>query len=339
MILLKDELWFESHQALLLRIVNTGHGRDLLCIDKDFPIIRHIGKNFITGISKIEDGRIFYKTEFRVGAKYGNVVRSRWSAFQQYAKKFYDNGDRTNIWLDNKWRLASTTSTFYPDPHPETTSVDGRVAHNQAEQDWSVIRDGAGTAFNDNAVSLATIQIASDGGTDKFLQMIRGIFLFDTSSIGADSVSSATFSFYGSNKADGLSATPDINVYSSNPASNTGLVAGDYDSLGTTDFATAITYASFTTAGYNDFILNASGISAIDTGGVTKLGLRNSNYDVADVAPTWSADGNSFMTGIYAETAGTTQDPKLVVEHSTGGVGSLVNGGLINNGLTGGRLT
>jgi len=66
----------------------------------------------------------------------------------------------------------------------------------------------------------------------------------------------------------------------------------------------------------NDFVLNASGKSNIDTGGISKFSARNANYDVADVAPTWSASGDSYLYAKSADTAGTSEDPKLVVNHS-----------------------
>src|SRR3990167_630473 len=35
---------------------------------------------------------------------------------------------------------------FYPDPNPETTSVDGQVRYSTSATSWSAIRDGAGSA-------------------------------------------------------------------------------------------------------------------------------------------------------------------------------------------------
>jgi hypothetical protein len=124
---------------------------------------------------------------------------------------------------------------------------------------------------------------------------------------------------------DSLGIAPDLNIYSSNPASNTALVAGDFDSLGTTAFCdTPILFTNWGT-GYNDFALNASGLAAISKTGVSKFGLRNANYDVADELdpnnhdPSWSSDTTSAVSPWYSE-KGEGYQPKLVVTYTTSGV-------------------
>jgi hypothetical protein len=148
--------------------------------------------------------------------------------------------------------------------------------------------------------------------------LTRSIFLFDTSSIpDSNSIDDATLSIYGYDKTNSFSGDePNINIYSSNPASNTALEAGDFDSLGETAFSTAITYTSFSTAGYNNFTLNASGIAAVSKTSVTKLGGRNANYDVANTSPIWASGADMNILVYFAEQTGTSQDPKLTVTHS-----------------------
>ena len=150
---------------------------------------------------------------------------------------------------------------FYPDPNPETTSVDGQVRYSTSATSWSAIRDGAGSAALPSAASGAFIDIyASSVEASPWVRIDRSIYLFDTSSIpDTDVVSVATLSLFGLDKFDGLSVTPNINIYASTPASNTDLVAGDYTQTGTTAFSTAISYASYSTTGYNAFALNKTG--------------------------------------------------------------------------------
>ena len=106
-------------------------------------------------------------------------------------------------------------------------------------------------------------------------------------------------------------------MYSSAPATDTAIVTGDYSTLGSTAFSTAITYAGFSTTGYNDFALNNDGIANISKTGISKFGARNANYDVANVDPaTGSASLTSGMDTFAVEAAGTTTDPKLVVTYS-----------------------
>ncbi len=98
--------------------------------------------------------------------------------------------------------------------------------------------------------------------------------------------------------------------------SNNALVVGDYGNTGSTEFSTAITYTNWSTTGYNDFALNASGLAAISKTGVSKFSTRNANYDVANVAPPWRVDAGTHIIAYAADQAGTANDPKLVVVHS-----------------------
>lgn len=212
---------------------------------------------------------------------------------------------------------VGASATYYPDADEESTSVDGGVKHvDDAGLTWAAIRGAAGTAASDSTVE-TNVRIYSDELTDKWRNLMRTIFLFDTSALPDGAViSAATLSLFGVTGWDNLSITPDINIYSSNPASNIALEAGDFDSLGDTEFATAITYAGWSTTGYNDFTLNASGRAAISKSGVSKFGSRNANYDAANSAPNWSNYTDSLIRHYCAE-LGSGYKPKLVVTYST----------------------
>ncbi|OGO14671.1 MAG: hypothetical protein A2Z02_02925 [Chloroflexi bacterium RBG_16_48_7] len=217
-----------------------------------------------------------------------------------------------------EYYLISDSATFYPDANPETTSVDGRATQYNASGDtWANIRGGAGNYASDSEAYTEVVIIESHSSTDKWLGIRRGILLFDTSSLpDACVISAADLSVYGKTKLDQNSWNPDLNVYSSAPASNTSVAAGDFDSLGTTAFCdTAKSYAGFSTSGYNDFSLNASGLAAIDKAGVSKFGFRNANYDVANSAPSWAGSKTSYFTIYFAE-QGTGYKPKLVVTYT-----------------------
>ena len=135
---------------------------------------------------------------------------------------------------------------------------------------------------------------------------------------GLNVLDSAIFSIRGTAKADNLPATPNINVYSFAPANSNAVVAGDFDSLGSTALSTAITFAGYSTTGYNDFTLNADGRAQIAVAGITRLGIRNANYDVANVVPAWSSGSQSDFSMNMADAAGTSTDPKLVVTYTPG---------------------
>src|SRR5207249_11810531 len=83
-------------------------------------------------------------------------------------------------------------------------------------------------------------------------------------------------------------------------------------------FSTAITYAGWSTSGYNNFQLNAGGLAAISTTSIAKFGTRDALYDVANSAPPWTPGQASYSVAYYADQAGTSQDPKLTVITNTG---------------------
>jgi hypothetical protein len=68
-----------------------------------------------------------------------------------------------------------------------------------------------------------------------------------------------------------------------------------------------------TTSQYNDFPLNASGLTNITFTGVSKFGLRELTYDIGDVEPT---NVIHSVKANFADVTGTATDPKLVVEHA-----------------------
>jgi hypothetical protein len=116
-------------------------------------------------------------------------------------------------------------------------------------------------------------------------------------------------------------ASPTFNIYSSNPASNTALANSDYENVGSTAFATAISYASWNESGggtYNDFTFNANGVAAI-VDGICKFSIREAAYDGTGSNPNayWVSNGSMFVIGLYANETGTTVDPKLVITYTT----------------------
>lgn len=219
-------------------------------------------------------------------------------------------------------KVGNTTSTFYPDPNVESTSVDGYVTRlvQPTGESIATIVGGAGTAADDSS-SEVFIQIQTDAGavSPNVNNITRGIFLFDTSALpDGDAISSATLSLYGTTPQGPASGDTtqgsSVCIVASTPASNTALVAADYSQVGTTDLATRIGFSSWNSAGYNDFALNSSGIANISKTGVSKFAGRV-NHDLDSSFTPWAAQ-NSYRRVISADTVGTTQDPKLVVEHA-----------------------
>ncbi len=216
-----------------------------------------------------------------------------------------------------KGKVGQTTSTFYPSAGA-ASPVDGRVARDGA-QSWATLRDTADGQFSTSTEASGPIIFLQDR-TDNvnWNHLSRTIFLFDTSAIAdTDVISSATFNFYATAKTDGFSIAPDIDIVSSAPASDSAIANGDYDSLGATVFG-SIGYASVTTSAYNAVTLDTNGIANISKTGISKFGGRLSN-DTDDNEPSIVADSaetNTSVTIYYADQAGTSNDPSLIVEHA-----------------------
>lgn len=210
---------------------------------------------------------------------------------------------------------------FHPDKHPEVSSVDGRASHDAGlvGDTWANLRVAAGTEASDIGADLAVVYMSCGSAANSYSVIVRGLFLFDTSRIpDIAEILAATFSLRGTGKVDTNGWLPDINVYSSNPASDTALIPGDYATLGVIAFCdNAIRYNSWSITGYNNFALNAAGIAAINKQGITKFGVKNSNYDAGNNLPAWVDTGglDAYQLTCYCSEQGAGYKPTLTVSY------------------------
>jgi len=220
---------------------------------------------------------------------------------------------------DERLLSAITIVTVYPD-------LDGSVGH-QETLSWADIVIAAGNQHNDTgALFIYLLEIYSATGSSWY-RLGRSILVFDVSALVGETITGATLTVYANIKTDGLGISPDINLYSSDPASNTELANGDFDSFGTDPYCdTPIAYADWGTLGVpRNFILNTAGLAAlqaaIDGDGFFKVGFRNANYDVAEEldpnnhAPAWSGDYKYSRLGCIPSEYGTSK-PQLAISYS-----------------------
>jgi hypothetical protein len=198
-------------------------------------------------------------------------------------------------------KVGNTTDTYYSiDTGDGYLQNDSVVSWNTA---WS---SGAATATG------TKLYIVSSklGGT---WRIMRSEIPFDTSALpDTDTITSAVLSLYqdGNQRFNVDVTTADI--VKTTQASTAEVGFEDYGYFGT-DVAAELALVSWATSTYNDFTLNATGIGWISKTGNTLLGVRNSR-DTDNSAPT----GNNNIVAYDASSVGTTQDPKLVIEHSAG---------------------
>lgn len=183
--------------------------------------------------------------------------------------------------------VGQTTAAFYPNAHPEVTSVDGYVARDVAEETWAALQGGAGVDSSDLNI-LHDIVITAGTTANRWTQIYRLIMLFDTTAIPSGAtIISARLRIFPTTIVQTLGGQS-IVIVASTPASNTALVNADFVQLGATALSAAITLASLTVSVYNNIALNAAGLAAITKAGITKLGLRI-EADRANAEPTWAS--------------------------------------------------
>lgn len=201
----------------------------------------------------------------------------------------------TNIVVGSR---GNTTSTFY------SGAGDGYVRNNNANfATCRAATSGTSATYTNVNDPVQTVLYAGTYYID------RGFVPIDTSALpDSDTISSATLDITPQSVV-GLGHS--LNVYGASQASDTTLAVGDFDEVGSTEFATNI---SVTTTAVKTFTLNASGIAAISMTGYTKFSLRDYVYDAGNTAP----PGNNGASYYFSEQTGTTSDPKLVVVHSAG---------------------
>ncbi len=236
-------------------------------------------------------------------------------------------------------KIGRTTSTFRSVAgavHP----VDGFVTSN-TNATWSTVRDAsAGVPTNNSDTQGSPYSRKTSGG---LFQIQRTFHVFDTSAIpDTDVISAATSSLYAEAKnVDDNDGNDYLNVYQATLATSSSITEFDYDRCGATAGASNIDISStITTSAFNDFPMNATGLSWVNSATNTELCFRE-GHDVANDPISANNQWNYVITSSADNGgAGTTQDPKLVVEHASAGGGSTdpqpTNGSVIIN--SGGRI-
>lgn len=306
--------WFKKHQKKLLFLLKFKLFRWVLRIDTKSEIVWILpNAYFIKGTKENE-----YVADFRTHDKYAKRLyysfKPLWHVIHFWDMEFANR-------VSKQLNFGFDTLTVYPSPG---VTVDGVIARDVASEDWATLHDSTGNTVDDTNTVSTVIRIKSDTTTDMWEIIYRAVFLFDTSALDdAANISATVLSLYGFGKTDGLSATPNIDIYTSTPASNTALANGDYLQVGTTSqTGSPITYASWSTSAYNAFTFNATGRGNVSLTGISKFGARNANYDVANTPPTWSSGATSHMQCYFSDEAGTSSDPKLVVTYTVASASS-----------------
>jgi|GEM_PF-6667512 len=306
---------FERYKPLILRFINTAGGRYLLGL-KNLPIYNitpnsvhqaldekntlssfwgcpNVAETFLPTIEKLRIYAEFKHTE----ANYESFLH-----FSGLDRKYYKYGD-----------ILLATSTF----NPSASFEDGRVFRTGNSETWNtmVTSNGQGAQQGSADPGGEFAQAVATATTDRWAEMIRGIFQFDTSSLpDIDVVSAADIQLYITGKVEGI-ASQSIGIVAATTSDPATLAISDYQGMGTVQLATALTIASISTGGFNTWTLNASGLANISKTGVSKFGTRLVS-DITNVSPTWVSGQLANASCRWHTTNGGSSKPVLTVTHA-----------------------
>lgn len=334
----KTRTLFNKYQKPLLKLANNSFGRKFLGIDKE---VKEKIVSLAPDSYTVKRGARSYESVFRCYPLFAKKLYYAIASvdiledLKSYAGLGQYKGLLNYCGLFEQPRLFPqiflASGTFYPD----ASNIDGVVYRTANDESWATIRAGAGVTATK---SPATSQIWTHQrgvATNHHNLNLRSIFLFGTGdTIPGARIDSGTLSLYGYQKVDdvSLAGAGDAKavLVSSSPASDNGLVAADYAIAGFGSTALSdnqITYNSWSTVGYNAFVLNSSGLDAVSTSGATKLGIL-SGFDFNNSFSVYGggSDNQSIRVDAYfSGETGTTKDPKLAVAWTVMGGSFLYN--------------
>lgn len=304
--------WFRDHQRGLLFLLNCW-----------------LTRRWFKWCMRIRSCDIGYDREileilphcYTVAGDVEGTLTTDFRTHPKYAKRLYF-AFRPLWWALHAWDWAVgerigalcfgfATLTVYPDPDPETSTVDGYVSQSGVAVTFSTIRNGVGSGANDSSAS-ALCRLEADTTSNTYAQLRREIIGFDTSIVGPSvSIKYASISIFVENTNTNLGDT-NIDLAGATPASNTSLASSDYTNVSRTIFCSSM-ISGLQASSYNTFPLNESGVENINSSGASFFSAQLS-WDVNDsFAGTWVSAAISGMQSSSADAAGTLQDPKLTI--------------------------
>ena len=209
-------------------------------------------------------------------------------------------------------RFVSASGTNSP--------VDGLVQRGDAtDKSWADVHDGVG-----NQGSAITTQhsvlVKSGNLPGAWWDLSKGIHVFDTSALPDASITlnHAALTCYAESKSNSLGTTAShsrIHVVTANPVSSGNINPGtDYQSLASASLGSR-EFADLAPLVFNSHEFSSTGLTAINTSGFTKLGLRL-GCDLLNEAPNWGGPG-LFLHYTYASTDSNVNRPFLLIEYTS----------------------
>lgn len=317
---LDENAWMRNYQALMLALANTSEGKDLLCIDDHHLPIIGMKRNVV-----LYGHGDRYMADFRIGAKWGNVVRYRWQEIRRALERVNE------LWLADRPQAlfrggrmlvpaGATTLTEYPDVSTGNTTCDRQVHRSDVKESFSTLRNGNGTGEASATGTNGYFQIQAHADDGDYTNITRCIYGFDTSSMGASTIDDATASFVGNEWLEGLGRSS-IALTGAAPSNDGNIVRGDFQTVSFTALATNLTpgtdWSDGSSSGaYSNFTLNSTGEAYIDTGGVTNFCVMLEWDRANSFGGSYSGGAYTHQGSLLADVTGTSTDPKFVVNYT-----------------------
>lgn len=322
---MKTRQLFARYQKTILAFANTSFGMDYLGVKyKDLPVVLVAPDGIHQKLDEQNNVAVFYSRspylkKLEMALRGIEIIEQNGYKVKSFFDKIeYIVPNYQGLIAPQKWlpSVVFLDKVYEPNPHPETTSVDGSVYIQEGSTNWATVRDAASgqsidsTTDDSSSRSHCMSNFNHSGGDPDRYSIGRGYFLFDTYTINPNyTISSVVFSVY--NNVTFEYSNPSYCVVTSAPASNTALVSADYskNNFGSSVLASV---AFSTLAGSGGSYRNHSlGAAAVVAGGVTKLGTRTT-HDINNSAP--PTRGNNMSFTYFAENG--ANEPYLTVTYT-----------------------
>lgn len=309
-----------KYAALVTEFVQHDIGRDYVGCPKDVSLL--LPNGYIQQDGKYARLTVYSRAinyrKFDLALQYIDLVQPYIKSFEEALHLLIYRLGLTYKKPELGDALYLLTSTTYPDAtDPGTTTSSGRMGRTGVNEAFSTLRNSAGN-FHDNVVGNSNVFMNASTTSSQYANNYRLASLFDASAIDdTATIDDGTVSLYGRTTARTDFGAVNIEIVVCAPASNVTFANSDYNIANwtMTKQATGIATGSWNGAGYNNFTLNSTGKGNVSKTGITKFGFVNT-FDCDNTSPSWYSSGNCQFPEYDSGAAGTTTDPKMVINYS-----------------------
>lgn len=187
------------------------------------------------------------------------------------------------------------TVRFYPTPGNTGVAADGYTQRVLNNEEWSDKRSLEGNGAFPSYFT-GTIGFTCGSNADTWYSLQRTLLHFDTLLLPTGClIDAAAVHVMGYAKGNTIPSIPSLALVLSYDPVPGSIIPEDYQNLGWWHRAPEIPYADFDEAGWNVFTMPEEEFNLIIREGITKLGLKEGNYDAAGLPPPYNRYKSSYF--------------------------------------------